>query len=306
MNRRGFIGGSDIPVIIGVSPWKDRLRLFAEKTGAIEPDQRESKVKRRGKILEAPIVELYREEVGEVAISSGGVFRLDGEPHFCAQVDAIESADGYDIPLEIKSASEFTRGKWGPSGTDDAPTAYCAQLHWQLAVTGAPRGKIVALLGADDLRVYPIDRDEKIVEFLLEKAREFWTMIQTNTAPDIDFDHPTAGDTLAALFRNFKATEILQADDALRAWRDVMVDATALETRYRVTKENARNHLLEAMRNAAVIDFGDGQMYERKVVKRAGYTVGPTEHVDARLKKTKADAAALALPERIGNVERSA
>jgi len=47
-------------------------------------------------------------------------------------------------------------------------------------------------------------------------------------------------------------------------------------------------------------------MYERKVVKRAGYTVGPTEHVDARLKKTKADAAALALPERIGNVERSA
>ena len=35
MNRLGFIGGSDVGVILGLSKYKTRLELYYEKTGLI-------------------------------------------------------------------------------------------------------------------------------------------------------------------------------------------------------------------------------------------------------------------------------
>ena len=37
MNRIGFIGSSDISVILGLNPFKTMLQLWAEKTGVVKP-----------------------------------------------------------------------------------------------------------------------------------------------------------------------------------------------------------------------------------------------------------------------------
>jgi len=134
-DRRGFVGGSDVAKIINVSPYGDAFSLYLEKRGEIEPPEEETRTQRRGKILEPAIAQLYAAEHG-VELDKGATLTMPDAPHFRAQVDALEDVDGSPIPIEIKSASEFTRGKWGPSGTDDAPTYYCAQLHWQLLATG--------------------------------------------------------------------------------------------------------------------------------------------------------------------------
>lgn len=285
VDRKGFIGGSDLAKIINVSPWGDAFSLYLEKRGEVEVSQEETRVQRRGKILEGPIGELHAAENG-ADVRPGATIALPGFPHFRSQIDRFEHDHGVVIPLEIKSASEFTRGKWGPSGTDDAPTYYCAQMHWQLMATGAPFGRIVALLGSDDLRVYTIERDETVAKFLLESAVEFWQRVQSGNPPALNVDHPSAADTLARLFRNPNATEILQADDQLRAWRDVMVEASAQMKTYEGVRDGAKLHLLAAMRSAGIIDFGDGQMFERKFVKRKGYVVADTTYIDSRLKKT--------------------
>ena len=298
-NRRAFVGGSDIPKIVGVSQWGDRFSLYLEKTGEIDPPDGETKVQRRGKILEPAIGRLYVDETGW-EIFPGITARLPGRPHFCAQIDFLEeTAEGVKTPLEIKSASEFTRHKWGPSGSDDAPTDYCAQLHWQMLAMDAPFGRIVALLGADDLRVYTIQRDPAIDAFLLDQATEFWQCVEERRPPPINFEHPSIGETLARLFNTPNALEIVQADDALRAWRDVMLQSSEAIKRYEAVKDGARAHLLAAMRNAALLDFGDGQMYERKVVKRKGFTVADTTYIDARLKKSSSNAGTPALPQEI-------
>jgi len=286
-SRRDFIGGSDIPAIIGVSPWADEYACYLGKIGELPPPEGETKVQRRGKVLEHAIGVLYIDDAPHHPTLLPGITLAHPDvPHFRAQIDALEETDDGHIPIEIKSASEFTRGQWGRSGTDDAPTYYCAQLHWQLMATGAPYGRIVALLGADDLRVYTIERDEAVADFLGRRAAEFWERVQTRNAPPINFDHRSTGETLARLFRNFNATEIVQADDALRAWRDVMVQSGERIKEYEGVREGAKAHLLATMRTAAVIDFGDGTQYERKEVKRSGYTVESMTYVDARMKKT--------------------
>lgn len=300
VDRRGFIGGSDIAAILGLSPWKDALGLYLEKRGEIESPEIETRVLRRGKILEPAIGALYAAE-HEVELKDGITLTMPSAPHFRAQVDALEyDEDGRLIPVEIKSASEFTRGKWGPSGSDDAPTYYCAQLHWQLLATGAPFGRIVALLGADDLRVYTIERDEAVGKYLLERAAEFWQRVQEGRPPEIDFEHPATGETLGRLFANPRATEIVQADDALRAWRDVFVEAGEKVKQYDAIREGAKLHFLAAMRDAAMIDFGDGQAFERKLVKRKGYVVTDSTYIDARLKKAPSSRAGTpALPREV-------
>lgn len=285
-DRREFIGGSDVAALIGISPWKDPLRLYLEKVGEIEPPEEETKTQRRGKILEPAIIELYKAE-READVGPGWTVALPEGPHFVAQVDACETADEGMIPVEIKSASEFTRGQWGRDGTDEAPTYYCTQLHWQMMAMQAPRGKLVALLGADDLRVYTIERDPAIDNYLLTQAREFWERVQTKTPPPIDFNHTRALETAELMFHSPNATTIVQADDSLRTWRDVYVDAVSWIGKYEDARKTAKAHLLHQMRDAGLIDFGDGQVFERKVIKRVGYTVASTSYVEGRMKKRK-------------------
>lgn len=285
MNRRGFIGGSDVAAILGLSPWKDRLRLYMEKTGELELDQEESKAMRRGKILEPAIGQLYSAE-HDVQLLSGTECSLPQAAHFRCQIDAIEHvADGFDIPIEIKSASEYTRGKWGKTGTDEAPTYYCTQLHWQMMALDVPIGRIVALLGSDDLRVYTLERDAAIDKFLLSEAAQFWELIESKTPPAIDFEHPKALETAELIFSNPNATEILKADDALRDWRNVYRDCVRWIGKYEKTRDMAKAHLLHSMRNAGVIDFDDGDLFIRKIVKRRGFVVAPTSYVEGRFKK---------------------
>lgn len=300
VDRRAFVGGSDISKIIGCSPYGDAFSLYLEKTGELDPLEIETKVQRRGKILEPAIIEMARDE--GYALLPGRYASIDGSPHFRAQIDATQGTDGGRFaPVEIKSASEHTRGKWGPTGTDEAPTAYCAQLHWQMMAMDAPFGRIVALLGADDLRVYTIERDPKIDEFLLAQAGEFWQRVQERRPPDVDYAHPSIGDTLARLFNNPRATEIVQATPAILSWRDVLVDAQRKAKEYEGVIDGAKAHLLHFMGNAALIDMLDGQVYERKTVKRKGYTVADTTYITATLKKAREPKAGalLALPEEI-------
>jgi putative phage-type endonuclease len=289
-DRTAFVGGSDLAAIIGVSPWKDQHALYLEKTGEIPPDPEEKRVYRRGHILERPIAQLYAEDTGRVVefadTRPGGVTAPAPHDYMRAQIDAWERVDDDRwVPLEIKSASEFTRGKWGASGTDDAPTYYCTQMHWQIGLTGAPFGRIVALLGSDDLRVYTIQRDEQVLAFLRNAAAEFWQRVLERKPPPLDYQHPRTGDMLAKLFREIDATEILQGTDDDRKWRDVMQEAAEQAKQYEAVRDGAKNHLLHRMRGAAILNFGDGTMFERKTIQRSGYTVEPTSYVSATVKK---------------------
>lgn len=294
-DRRGFIGGSDIAAIIGVSPWKDALSLYLEKRGELPPDDEETKAQRRGKILEPAIIELARAE-RDLALVAGGTLEMPGTP-MRAQVDAWEIVDDQHVPHEIKSASEFTRGKWGPDGTDDAPAYYLTQLHWQMNMADAPFGRIVALLGSDDLRVYSIERDREIDRFLLAEATAFWQRVQKGEPPDPDFSHIAVQRTLRRLYRDPNASEVRKATPELRRWRDVYLEASEQAKRYEAVADGARAHLLAFMRDAAILDFADGTCLERKLTKRKAYAVDATEYVAAKIKHYAGGKPALPLDE---------
>ena len=63
LDRNAGIGGSDVPVILGLSPFRSAVELWAEKRGEGEP-QKPSLPMRIGSLVEGAIATLYAERQG--------------------------------------------------------------------------------------------------------------------------------------------------------------------------------------------------------------------------------------------------
>jgi putative phage-type endonuclease len=292
-DRRHFVGGSDIAKIINVSPWGDAFRCYLEKTGALPPNVEETRSQRRGRLFEGPIADMYVEDHG-ATVQDGGVVHfpdalIEHIPASVAraQIDRFEHAGNLFVPLEIKSTLHYARAAWGESGTDDVPTYYATQVHWQIAATAAPFGRLVALIG-DDLRVYTIQRDERVIEYLVDRVAEFWRRIELRDPPSPTYDHERMLETLRILYPNVDPDALVYAKPEHEAWRVVLEDAAAQRLAYEKVEATAKAHLLHAMGNAAAMRFNDGRELRRSIIRRGGYTVEPTEYIDARIAKPRA------------------
>jgi putative phage-type endonuclease len=181
MNRKGFIGGSDIAAILGISPWKTAYELWEEKTTDWQEASSEErdKVLRRGKKLEPMVIEMLQDE-HDVWVLQRNQIHVDKEfPFLRAEIDFeyVIQSDGPDRVGngDVKTVHPYAAGDWGVEGSDEFPAYYGAQFQFGLMVTGRTHTKVGALIGADDLRVYEVDRDEEIIAYIRKAAVDFWT-----------------------------------------------------------------------------------------------------------------------------------
>ena len=74
-------------------------------------------------------------------------------------------------------------------------------------------------------------------------------------------------------------------DEALH-WQGVYLEAQSLANGYNKAAEMAKNHLRRIIGNNAVGLLPDESGgWTRKIVKRSGYTVEPSEYIDFRFSK---------------------
>jgi len=182
-DRRTFIGGSDAAVILNLTGWKTRFRLYQEKIGEEEPEDL-SNIERIqcGMLIEDTIAKIYEMKTGEKTRRVTQRQRDPNHPWRVAQIDRMIIGGG---PLELKNVDTFQAMEWGPEGTAEIPPAYYAQVQHQLAtLRRAPLGKVAALIGGNHLQVYIVPRDEEFIEDLTKAEEAFWRLVQTRTPPD--------------------------------------------------------------------------------------------------------------------------
>jgi putative phage-type endonuclease len=190
VNRTGFIGGSDIASILGVSPWKSAYELWEEKTSGWQQESSEARdrVLNRGKKLEPLVIEMLQEE-RDVWIWERNQVHVDPEhPFLRAEIDfeyvIPERADERDLGNgDVKTVHPMAAKDWGAEGTDEFPIYYAAQFQFGLMVTGRQVCMVAALIGADDLRVYSIQRDEELIAHIRKAAVDFWYSNIANNVP---------------------------------------------------------------------------------------------------------------------------
>jgi len=192
-DRRKFIGGSDVAAILGVSPWKTLVQLWADKTRAPSDEPaRPRKQLLRGKRWEAVVsemlVESLKQEGMDVEVVAANRRYVDAQhPMFACEIDFELRLNGAEdvTNCELKTVHPFKAKEWGDQGTDEVPVWYTAQAMWGLGITGRDSCIVAALFGADELKPYLIERDDALIAAMRAKALAFWNNhVLTGIAPD--------------------------------------------------------------------------------------------------------------------------
>ncbi len=125
IDRDKYIGGSDIPAIMGISPFKKRYDLLLEKAGLVTDDFKGNKYTEYGNVLEPQI----RDYINSFD------WGVDFEPSQTIKGDLRANTDGFngECVLEIKTTSKIYN-------TVDEYKVYLVQLLFYMQINDVKRG----------------------------------------------------------------------------------------------------------------------------------------------------------------------
>lgn len=284
MDRTGYLGGSDMAAILGIDPFKTRLHVYLSAIG--EPaHQDETDAMAFGTMMEEPIARLLAHKTGREVLEAEHQVVHPEHDFLCARVDR-QFDDEHGI--EIKNVGRGMSRHWGPSG-DPLGVAehYLPQVHFYMVLGGYQRFTVVAYFGGSDLRIYNVERDDELSGLIIESAVEFWrSHVEPRIPPDPDFEHARTPELIRKLYPGTTG-EVIQASEDSEQWAAVYADAISRAKVYEAAANSAKQHLLWAMGEAAVLEFDDGSKLKRNLVKRKGYEVAATEYMQASFVKSK-------------------
>lgn len=178
-DRKGFIGGSDIAAVMGVSRWKTPLQLWAEKTGSVEPeDISDKEYVELGTELEEFIAKRFEKKTGLKVRRAPYHYVHSEYPFMMCQVDRLVT--GTEDLLEVKNASAWKAKEWEG---EEIPIEYILQVSWQLMVTGRKTGYIAVLIGGNKFIWKKIEADQELFDKMTESAKTFWKMVEDRIPP---------------------------------------------------------------------------------------------------------------------------
>lgn len=179
--RNEGIGGSDMPIILGLSNYKTPYQLYLEKIGESPIDMEMTPQQYWGHVLEGLIRDEFARRHNVIIEKREDICHpfydfmrgnLDG---FIPQLNAV---------LEIKCANQFMAQQWGEDGSDIIPMPYLVQVAHYCAITNADRAFIAVLIGGNDYREFVYERDLALETKIIDAAKEFWQRVQDRNPPE--------------------------------------------------------------------------------------------------------------------------
>lgn len=211
--RRGWIGASDVPAIVGVSPWKDAFSLWAEKTGKV-PAADAGDAAKWGNLLEPVILQCTQDALGRRVVKSTGTFAHPDLACVRANPDGFVEVCRRGEPLVEAKSTSISEG-WGEPGTDQVPESVLVQVTMQMRCTGSAFAHVARLFhsfGHPDFSLYTVAFSKSLADALDEACGEFWdNHVQKDTPPD-----PTAL-SLPTLGRMRREAKVVQVDPEIVA-----------------------------------------------------------------------------------------
>nr|WP_192993565.1 YqaJ viral recombinase family protein [Psychrobacter celer] len=192
--RKQGIGSSDAAAACGIHPYLSMLELWMIKTGRMESSIDESiegySPLYWGNTLEPMVAKYYQEHTGNKVRRINAILQHpDPDNHFMlANLDySVVGSDEVQI-LECKTAGEHGAKLW----KHGVPLYVTCQVQHQLAVTSKTAAHICVLLCGHEAKIYKVERDERLIESIMEHERLFWQYVETDTPPIPDHSESAA------------------------------------------------------------------------------------------------------------------
>lgn len=228
IDRNLWIGGSDIPVIMGISPFKTRYELLLEKAGLREDDFEGNRYTVYGQQLEPQIREYINGQM-----PTGGKF----EPNKVTNGDIRCHTDGFNghCVLEIKTTSHIYE-------TLDEYKIYLVQLLLYMQENKVKSGLLAVYKRADDFNTDFSPENLSIFEVDMEDYKTLMEEINAEiTQFRADLERLKENPLLSEA--DFQSSELVALSNKALALEYRMAEFKALEKQYKDMKQQ----LFEAM-----------------------------------------------------------
>lgn len=193
--RKVALGGSEIAVVMGKSPFKSHYTLWHEKAGLIEPEQMDRVRSLVGLGLEDTITKLFEESKEGLTCHKSGMFQSKEHPFMMAEPDRLITDEEGKLTaiLEIKTVNPMMAWQWGrgENADENIPEYYLTQINWYMETLGIEKTYLAALIGFNDLRIYTATRNAELCERMIREAEGFVQSLKDKKVPDIDKTNST-------------------------------------------------------------------------------------------------------------------
>lgn len=241
--RSQGIGGSDVGAILGLNKWKSPLNVYLDKVE--EPVEVEENEKMYwGNVLEDVVAKEFQKRTGYKVQKSNFMWQHPEHEFMLANVDRFFHipGEGWGV-LECKTTSEYRKGDFDGETIDES---YLLQITHYLAVTGLKVAFLAVLIGGNDFRYFRVDRDEELVQLVINEEKKFWfDHVQAGIPPELD-----GSDASTALLNILyppvsvkEEQEVLHLDEKAAELLAQYDTAKELEAQYKEQKEEAANKL---------------------------------------------------------------
>lgn len=195
--RKAGIGGSDAASVLGLNPYRSSISIYLEKMQYVhdinefegEPvaqvdyinndnyqgvnyeDIKDENVNYRmelGNKLEEFVAREFSKKTGKKVRNINGILKNDKYPFALANID--RAVVGEKAFLECKVTNSYSKKVWEMG----VPIHIQIQVNHYMAVSGATHCYVAALVGNEALYIHKIERDEEIVNEIMELESMFW------------------------------------------------------------------------------------------------------------------------------------
>ncbi len=173
--RMKGIGASEAPIVMGVSRYKSRDQLWAEKVSGVVPPQLSNNAIDLGHLLEIPLLDFYSKQTGHQVVHEGQVIYASDQFDFIrASPDGRGVSYGAPGIIEVKTTTQ----NW-----TSLPYHVWIQVQQQLFVREEEWADVIALT-QNRPRIWSVSRDETFIAKLVQEEISFWESVQERTRPE--------------------------------------------------------------------------------------------------------------------------
>lgn len=168
--RTKGIGGSDVAAIAGISRFKSVYEVWMEKTGQTVPDEAQNDFTHFGSVLEPVVKREFMQRTGLKVRAKRAILQSSEYPFMLADLDGVIHENGKMCIFEAKTASAYKQDVWEAG----VPEEYILQVQHYMAVTGAGKAYVAAIVGGNHFFCHEVFRDDVLIRQIIMIEKSFW------------------------------------------------------------------------------------------------------------------------------------
>ena len=261
--RKEGIGGSDAAGVLGLNPYKSSISVYMDKIDEVQVgNSYEDEVSYRmelGNKLKNFVANEFMLKTNKKVRNVNGILRNDKYPFALANID--RAIIGEKAFLECKVTNSYSKKLW----QKEVPIYYQVQCYHYMAVTGATHCYIAVLIGNEDLVIHKIERNEELINQIMDLEKSFWDKCVLGNSLPIPDGSDDYSKMLQSLYKDSTDEELIlfEKTDFLNRYDEVCELIKDLE----MEKKSVEQYLQLQMKEYEVAYLGDRKITWKKQIR---------------------------------------